>query len=159
MEQSKSTDARDRMGVYKTLSDVPNRYRFHQYAAAYDGRDIWNEYLENHLWERGSSKRFKRDTRLVERRWKDFMRERGRHHALATPEDVNAWFADLLDDLVPWSAYTPYWVRIEDFYEWLQWHTKHPHNYHPVLMAAAEYDAASKVWDEKIRGKPAGVST
>ncbi|EMA43158.1 hypothetical protein [Halococcus saccharolyticus] len=147
------------MGVYKTLDEVPDRYRFYQHAAAYDGRDVWDEYLETHLWERGSSDKFKKDTRLVERRWKAHMDDRGRHHALATPEDVNAWFESLLDQLALWSAYTPYWVRIEDFYRWLQWHTDHPHTYHPVLMAAAEYDAASKVWAEKIRGKPTGGST
>jgi len=64
------------------------------------------------------------------------MSEREAHHALAAPNDVEAWSSGL-DVFQPRHAHR-YWRRIRRFYDWLQWHTEHPHVYTPVLMAAAE---------------------
>lgn len=36
--------AADRLGVFKTIGDVPNSRRFHQYTAAYEGQDTWEDY-------------------------------------------------------------------------------------------------------------------
>ena len=152
----KSPDPRDRMGVYKRLSDVPDRYRLHHHANAYEGRDVWNEFLTEHLFPRFDSDRFKEDARRAGRYWKEHMAERGRHHALATPDDVETWMADLLDRLKLKTAYNSYWVRVERFYYWLQWHTEHPHTHHPVLMAAADGGAAGEVWDEKMARRRGG---
>ena len=41
----KTTDAGERAGVYKELDDVPDRYRLYHHARAYEGRDVWDEYL------------------------------------------------------------------------------------------------------------------
>jgi hypothetical protein len=147
----KTTDPRDYMGVYKTLDDVPDRYRFHQHAAAYDGHDVFQEFLDERLFEGITSDTARREIRRTERRWKSHMDERGRHHALATPDDVEAWFADLLDRFAKTTLQKAYFRTLEGFFTWLQNHTDHPHVYHPVWMASAVPDTATReLWDYKI---------
>ena len=146
----KSTDPMDRMGVYKRLDEVPDHRRLQQHAEAYADRDVWTTFLTEYLFERFDSDRFKEDARRAGRYWKEHMAERGRHHALATPADVETWMAALTDRMKLKTAYNQYWVRIERFYWWLQRHTDHPHSYQPVLMAAAEGGAAGDIWAEKL---------
>lgn len=52
MAAGKSPDPADRMGVYKRLTDVPARYRLSQFAGEYDGRDVWEEFLTEYLFDR-----------------------------------------------------------------------------------------------------------
>lgn len=137
------------MGVYKSLDDVPRHHRLGHYVESYAGRDVWAEFVEANR-DRYASERSREDSRRIERRWKDHMADRGRHHALARPEDVETWIVWLLDRMKPSTAYNPYWVRLEALYDWLLWHRDHPHVYNPVLMAAAEGPAAGEVWAEKI---------
>jgi hypothetical protein len=152
MTRSKSTDPNDYMGIYKRLADVPDRYRLSQHAAAYNGRNVWQDYLDDSLFDRLQSDRSRRDARRVGQDWQDHTSTRGRHHALATPEDVETWFADLLDRLALETVYTHRYVWLEGFFSWLQSHTDHPHVYHPVWMAAADDggDATGSLWEYKI---------
>jgi hypothetical protein len=130
------------MGVYKSLADVPARYRLESFAGAYEGRDVWAEYME-YARELNPSDSFERVAGRVERTWKAHMEQRGRHHALAMPSDIEDFLADKLSEAALATAYSPYYVRLEDFYWWLQNHTDHEHRYHPVLMAAAMPDSAT----------------
>jgi hypothetical protein len=152
MTRSKSTDPNDYMGIYKRLADVPDRYRLSQYAAAYEGHNVWQEYLDQCLFDRLQSERSRRDARRVGQHWRDHTSDRGRHHALATPEDVEMWFADQLDRLAIETVYTHRYVWLEGFFSWLQSHTEHPHVYHPVWMAAADSTALAtgSLWQYKI---------
>ena len=150
MSRRKSLDPNDWMGVYKHLDDVPDRYRLAQHADAYAGRDVWGEFCKEYEYARGSHARYKQEVDRHRRSWCTFMADRGRHHALATPADVEAWSAQLLEDKSLRTA-EGYWSRIRRFYDWLQWHTEHPHVYHPVLMAAANGDAAARIWSEKVK--------
>lgn len=152
MSERISPNPNDRMGVFKTLADVPGRYRLKQHAAAYDGEDTYDEYLIEKLLPDypDASDKFRQSVQRAGRRWKDHMDERGRHHALATPEDVEAWCEHLLDTLTVGTACKQYWIRIEGFYSWLQAHPQHPHAYHPVWMAVAEYPHSKKVWNYKL---------
>ena len=152
MSQSKPTDPRDYMGVYKSLDDVPDRRRLHQHAAAYNGRDVWDEYLTERLFDSVTSDRFQRHAELVGEAWADHTTTRGRHHALATPTDVETWFASLLDQYTVETVGTRRFRWLEGFFTWLQCHTEHPHVYHPVWMAAAdpEASAAGRLWDFKL---------
>lgn len=145
---TKSLAPRDRLGIYKRLEDVPDRYRLQQYTGSYEGRDVWLEFCEEHEYELGDSKSFRRKVDRAGDHWRTFMTDR-RHHALATPVDVEAWSVVLLDEFTEGTAYK-YWIRVEHFYRWLQWHTEHPHVYHPVLMAVIKHDAAARVWNWKI---------
>lgn len=71
------------------------------------------------------------------------------HHALASPDDVEAWCGTLLDSKTRSTSYN-YWVRVRRFYDWLQWHVDHPHCYNPVLMAVVEGEASSEIWEQKL---------
>jgi len=148
-----STNPEDRLGVYKHIDDLPTHHRLRQYADEYAGRDVWKEYVEEtNLYERYSSPRFKPATARAVDSWKTHVEERGRHHALATPADINTWCGELLTDRSNRTVYNLYWTRLATFYDWLRWHTDHPHTYDPFLMAAHEYtdSAAGHVWVGKI---------
>ncbi len=152
---TKSLDPTDRLGVYKRLSEVPDRYLLSNYAAAYDGRDVWHEFCAEYEYAQADHDRYVEEVDRAGDRWREFMTHRGRHHALATPDDVEAWCADLLASKSTRRAYD-YWLRINRFYDWLQWHTDHPHRYNPALMAAVEGDATGEVWvwkAERTRGR------
>jgi len=136
----------DRLGVFKELSDVPSARRFHQFAAAYDGTDTWAAYRETVELSEGMSEEWAR----FARRWKAHMDDQGRHHALAQPADVEAWSSNLLDQFSRDRAYQ-HWNVIEGFYEWLKWHTDHPHAYNPFHMAVSEPDSSAReIWTRKI---------
>jgi len=145
---TKTLDASERLGVYKRLEDVPDRYRLYQHADAYAGRDVWGEFCEQHEYAKGDSDSFQRKVDRAGDLWREFMQDR-RHHALATPRDVDEWSRELLDRYTTNTSYK-YWIRVEHFYRWLQWHTEHPHVYHPALMAAVEYDATAEIWTNKV---------
>ena len=148
----KSREPSNRIGVYKSLDDVPSRYRLESYAGTYAGRDTWAEYFEAELSEAAETVQY--ESELAETSWKNHMDERGRHHALATPADVDRWAVELLDRMQVSRAYNPYWVRLEKFYSYLLWHTDHPHVYHPPRIAAARGGAAADIWKAKIETGP-----
>jgi hypothetical protein len=147
------------MGVFKRLADVPDRYRLYQHANAYAGRDAWDEYQTEHVFSAwpDASDDFYQSVRRAGRRWKAYMDDRGRHHALATPSDAETWCERLLGNVSVGTACRQYWIRVEGFYAWLQNHPDHPHSYHPLLMAVAEHPGAKKIWDYKLtKGNRAG---
>lgn len=145
---TKSLNARDRLGVYKRINDVPDRYRLYHHTEAYAGRDVWTEFCEQHEYAKGDSEGFRQKVDRAGNHWRTFIDDR-RHPALATPGDVEKWSEKLLNEYTNNTAYK-YWIRLEHFYQWLQWHTEHPHVYHPVLMAVVEHTSARKIWDWKM---------
>lgn len=146
----KTDDPRDRMGVYKRLSDVPPERRLERFAGSYQGRDTWKEAVDN--WDLSTNQRERFE--LAEQRWKDHMAERGRHHALATPECCETWAQSMLEEYALSTVKRKYWSAIRRFYFWLQWQADHPHLYQPPLMAVVEYPdgAAAELW-RKERAK------
>ena len=147
---TKSLDPEDRLGVYKRLDDVPDRYRLHHHADRYAGEDTWQVFCEAYEYAQASHARYEEEVDRAGRVWQTFMDDRERHHALATPDDVEAWSADLLADKSERRSHD-YWLRVNRFYEWLRWHSDHPHRYNPVLMAAVEGEATRRVWRWKAR--------
>jgi hypothetical protein len=145
----RSNEPSGRLGVYKRLEDVPDRYRLASYASSYRGRDAWQEYVHSELSDAADTVQY--EAKLAEESWKDHMADRGRHHALATPDDVESWAAKLLDRMQARRAYNPYWVRLEAFYNYLLWHTDHPHVYHPPRLAAVRGNTASDIWSAKLK--------
>lgn len=147
---TKSLDPVDRMGVYKSLSEVPDRYRLTNHSAAYEGRNVWQEFCEEYEYAQGDHERYEEEVDRAGDRWREFMADRGRHHALATPGDVEAWCVELRrGENSSLRRSHDYWLRVNRFYDWLKWHTEHPHVYNPVLMAAAEGGVAGEVWEWK----------
>jgi len=145
---TKSLDPNDRLGVYKRIEDVPDRYRLHLHADAYAGRDTWQTFCEDHEYAQGDHARYEEEVDRAGEVWKAHMADRGRHHALATPADVEAWCAELVEGRSLRRAHD-YWLRVNRFYKWLQWHTEHPHVYNPVLIAADMGGNAGMVWEWK----------
>ncbi len=137
------------MGIYKHHAAVPDHDRLASYAERYDGRDVWTAFYESRSSEFDSAG-YEQTFTKTERSWKAHMREQGRHHALARPEDVEAWCTSLAASRTLRTVYSQYWVRLEEFYTWLQFHAEHPHRYQPVWMAAARGGTAGQVWDTKM---------
>ena len=153
MGTEKSPDPTDRMGIYKRLSAVPDCDRLRRYNDRYADCDTWGAFVEaqDNAFD---SKYYEATIRKTERTWKAHMAERGRHHALAQPVDVETWCQSLASTRTLSTVYAEYWVRLEQFYHWLQWRTDHPHRYQPVLMAAATCETAGGVWAEKVDFDP-----
>lgn len=152
-----SQNPSDRLGVWKRLDEVPDQQRLHHHSDEYTQRDVWGEYVtETNLYDRYSSERYKSDTRRAIKLWKDHTDDRGHHHALATPDDVNSWCRMLTTRASIMTVYNLYWTRIGEFYDWLRWHVDHPHCYDPFLMAANTFqnDVAGEVWRAKISRSP-----
>lgn len=137
------------MGVFKRLEDVPERYRFARYADEYAVRDVWAEYVTS-LPSTYDSNHFRATLRKTGDSWKAHVQARGRHHALATPNDVETWCVKLAETRQLDTVNSEYFVRVEGLYDWLQFHPKHPHVYQPVLMAAANFETARAVWETKF---------
>jgi hypothetical protein len=147
---TKSLDPSDRMGIYKTLSEVPARYRLHHHADAYAGRDVWQEFCEEYEYAKGDHERYKEEVNRAGDCWREFMDDRGRHHALTTPDYAEGWLVDLRrEGSTSLRRLHDYWLRVNRFYNWLKWHTEHPHVYNPLLMAAADGGLTGEVWEWK----------
>lgn len=138
-----------RMGVYKRLEDVPDRYRLENYEAEYEKKDPWETYLDDYITAPRDSQRKQEQADRSFEKWSTHMEPRETHYALASPDDVEAWAYSLTGEYSIGYALTN-WEQIERFYSWLMWHSDHPHRYHPFLMAAAREGAASNIWWEKI---------
>lgn len=138
-----STKIEERLGVFKSIDDVPSRYRFEAFAQSIKQKDVWAEWNAQHSdteWKQNESRR-------VRNRWEEHLEPIDRHHALATPQDVNAYVEELQDEMQLERVYKPYWLFLKRFYHWLMWNTEYPHRYNPVLMASANYPASREVWD------------
>ncbi len=132
------------LGVYRTLGDVPDRHLLRNHEEAYAGRDVWGEWAESEVLPdcgAGGAELVRRHGR----RWKEHMVGR-RHHALATPADVDAFCAGPLASNAGRTA-AEYFRRLVDFYDHLRTSTEHPHVYSPVLMAAAGDGPAADMWE------------
>ena len=145
-----SRNPTDRLGVYKSFEDLPEDYRLESYDEAYHHRDVWGEFLIEIFFPVHNSYQTQQEARRVGRKWRAVIDEQGRHHALARPADVELFCARVLDEVEPRTAYKAYWGKLEQFYEWLCWHTDHPHRYNPVLMAANEHERAREIWNTKV---------
>ena len=158
MPAKRSPNPAEQAGVFKKLEEVPSRYRFSTYASSYEGSEVWSEFLEAHrdFYADGSLQEGERTGRY----WKEYMEGKDRHYALPTPNDVEEFLEWLTSsegkDMNVLTVYTMYWPYLERFFNWLQFHTKHPHNYNPLLMAVIEYPdgLVGEVWDHKymVRG-------
>lgn len=157
MTDTKSPAPMDRMGVYKRLSDVPIQHRLGRYGDAYANRDTWAAFVASRSDE-FDSEWYQATCRKAEQSWKAHISDRGRHHALGRPVDVETWCTALATTRTLGTVYSVYWVRLEEFYTWLQMHTEHPHVYQPVLMAAAHHDTARAVWKHKLASAGKEVS-
>jgi hypothetical protein len=135
--------------MFQTIDQVPDHLRLRVYEHEFEGRDCWSEYLAANP-SVGDNLSDYQKSRLdrTEQRWKSFIGSRGRHHALCTPADVEAYAVHLLGDhSLSISPAAVYWADIERFYRWMFQHAEYPHRYHPVVMAAVNYKTSRKLWE------------
>ena len=147
--KSQRRDPKDHLGVFKSLEEVPTRYRFESFASEFKGRDVWSEYMDaekGHLAESTRKYTYGRAERL----WKSHMANVGRHHGLATPEDVETFFTDQLSEAKERTVYDSRFTPLFDFYDWLTNHAAYPHVYNPVLMAATDQGATHEMWVKRM---------
>ena len=153
-----STDPADRVGVYKRLEDVPDRYRLQNHQTAYESRDVWEDFFEEKT-EAFDTKSTRNRYEKAGRYLKNFLSDTGCHHALLTPDYVEDFLIALRDGNVGRHSHTrniqtvyfEYFQPVEAFYTWLEWHTEYPHVYHPVRMAAIEGGYTREVWNRKLK--------
>lgn len=156
MSQRKGVRPEQYVGAFRQYEDVPSRYCLETYAQQYRDEDTWQRYrdeilLPNHDY----SKTIKRTARTGGNSWLDHMDERDRHHALATPADVEAWSQKLLNgDRTRRYCYETYFVRIYQFYDYLKTSYQHPYLYNPLLLAAINYEATRNLWMYRIDTRP-----
>lgn len=147
--QPVSRDYRDHLGVFKTLDDVPPRYRLSRFASKIKGIDVWGEWIEtekSHLAESTLNQTYG----LCERRWKPYMKEQGQHHALATPEDVEGFLSEQIEQASMKTIYQSRYNPLLLFYKWLMFHTDYDHVYNPVVMAAGKEGMAHELWNYRM---------
>lgn len=137
-------DPADLLGIYRDLDDVPDRHRLRAFADTYEKRDTWGEWYEQCVLPECNSKTGREEAIRHEERWKKHMDTR-RHHALATPADVDAYSANLFVRNSG-SGVARYFRRVASFYDYLVGSTEHPHVYSPVLIAASGDGPAAKAW-------------
>ena len=162
-----SADPKERLGYYKTLNDVPDRYRLYRFADRYEGEDTWSWWCETHLYPDAESNGTRKHASLAGRRWRSYTDEHGEaeQHALATTGDVDGFCGWLLTEvgMNRRTAHDHYIRFLERFFDDLNWHVDHPHVYNPVLMAAADanpaadFEDARAVWMMKFE-RPNGRS-
>ncbi|KAB1186937.1 MULTISPECIES: hypothetical protein [Haloferax] len=143
------------MGIYKHIEDVPPRSRLERFDSRYKQTDVWVAFASTRNSEFDSA-HYAATIRKAGSSFKLHMRDRGRHHALAHPADIESWLVELAETRTLNTVYSEYWVRIEEFYRWLQRHSAHPHVYNPAWMAAASYPTADAMWKRKMRHQTAG---
>lgn len=144
----KPTDPTERLGVYKDLGEVPDRYRLQAFEGIYSGRDPWDEFVQETGVNDMTDRRIRQYNR-AKSRWEETL-EPDRHYALGRPMDVEMWANALTDRFSLWTAHRD-WTLIEKLYRWLAWHTDHPHRYNVFLMAASEYPHSNQIWGYKMK--------
>lgn len=145
-------DPEIRAGMYTHIDQVPDHVRLRVYEHEFEGRDPWCEYVtENNLVRPDHSRQQRGHMQRTEDRWKTFMQERGRHHALCTPTDAEEYAQRLRNEFeLSISSAAMYWADVERFYRWMFHHVEYPHRYHPFVMAAANYDTGNALWTYAI---------
>jgi hypothetical protein len=157
MSTRKPRTPEEHTGVFTRYDDIPARYRLETFADAYadDDTTIYRYFETVHLpqYEPVSESHRERVHRACQQ-WIEHMDSRGRHHALATPTDVNTWCETLMTNRTVATCYKSYYSRIYAFYEYLQRSYRHPHLYNPLLLAAVDHEPTRSIWMERVNDRP-----
>lgn len=156
MTKLKPTTPEAHAGIFQQYSDIPVRYRLETYASQYKHDETLDRYLEQVYFEDESevSGSMRRRAYRFRNSWMDHMGERDRHHALATPEDVDTWCQMLLEHCTARTSYKTYYCRVYNFYEHLKGSYRHPHLYNPLLLAAIEFEPTHEIWSHRVKERP-----
>lgn len=149
-----------RLGIYKSFSEVPTEHRLSAVERQLEERAIWGEFIQDRQsqLEEGLSDKRRVKYDRCEQRWIEYIEdEMGRHHATADPRHIENWLGQLLDSRTIGTVYDEYFSTIYLFYAWLWYHTEYPHKYSPVVMAAVEGGTTRRCWEYKIELRNGGT--
>lgn len=150
MSEIRGTSPEEYAGAFQHFEEIPYRYRLETYESQYQGRNTWEKYAEDVVLTEHDTDLIQQRLRLAGDSWRDHMDAHGRHHAVATIEDVESWCKDLIADRARRTVYEYYFLRVYNFYDHLKYSTDHPHLYNPVLLAATRHPASRKIWMYRI---------
>ena len=141
-----SNEVRDRLGIYKSLGDVPSKHRLGTHTDQFEGDQLRTPYEQ---WVSATvDAEWKQDEcRRVKDRWKAHMAEQGVHHALPKPAHVESFIHELMQEVSLDRVYRPYWLYLKRFFAWMMRRRDYPHLYNPVLVACAEYPSCGRIWE------------
>lgn len=141
----------DRLGIYKSVADVPSDRRFVTVAGEQTHIDYWSEFMNDRAEESdGLSDSRLRSYSRCERSWKEYMQSESRHYAFADPKHVEEWCESMLASRTMGTVYNDYFSVLFLFYSFLWYHAETRHSYNPVLMAAAKEGSARELWMFKV---------
>ncbi len=157
MTRPKGTRPEQYAGVFQSYEEIPNKYRLETFTTEYRNEATWDNYVTEVLYgeQDSPSKALRKTVRLAGDSWQDHMEEQNRHHALATPSNVETWTQKLTSN--GWTrktCYEHYFVRIYQFYDYLRSSYRHPHLYNPALLAAIEYETTRNLWMYRVDTRP-----
>lgn len=149
------------LGIYRSIDQIPNRYRLKNYEAEFNNEDTWNKYLETRDDLAESTK--KNSWNPCGDRFKKFMHEEvGRHHALPHPDNIEAYLAYIksggysikVTERTLNTVYYQHLSPLKTFFGWLVHHVDYPHIYNPVLLAAHADGIVRETWYWQTDYKP-----
>lgn len=159
MTRRKGTKPEQFAGPFQDYDQIPTRYQLGTYSSIYRGKEIWEDYKENVLFEEHDSEYIRKTARIAGNSWLDHFEQRSKHHALATPTDVEMWCQKLRNgNRARRTCYEHYFIRIYNFYKYLKQSRRHPHLYNPLLLAAIEFDTTREIWMYRVNSRPEVVS-
>lgn len=155
MNRVKGTKPEQYAGAFQYYAEIPARYRLDTYTSHYQGEDTYDRYVEETYLPENNSERTLSRLKRARFSWFQHMEDRGRHHALATPEDAEIWCQKLLNaDRAVRTCYDYYYNMIYQFYDYLKFNHQHPHLYNPLLLAAVHNESARKIWMCRVDRRP-----
>ncbi|MFC7073246.1 hypothetical protein ACFQJ7_11690 [Halovenus rubra] len=149
------------LGVYKSIEEVPTRYRLNTFKSQFQEKDTWDAYLETRDDLAEPTK--ENSWYPCGDRFKKYMEEEvGRHHALPYPDDIESYLQHIKEGgysikVTERSDNTVYYQHLsplKTFFEWLVHHVDYPHVYNPVLMAAHSGGITRQLWYWQTDYKP-----
>lgn len=137
--------ARANLGVWKSIEEVPSKYRIEQYAPAYRDRDLMQEFVDDYKPET-SEGHYSRKYGRVKRALESYLGE-GEMYAFMSPEQVNGFFETRRDTTIR-DQYQEYLSVVRTLYDWLMMHSDYEHRYNPVDMAMLSGGSVADVVNE-----------
>lgn len=138
------------LGVFKTIDDVPDRYRLPNFETDIDALEAWNAFDAAELTGLSAHSR-----RYVYgkawREWRDYCERNEVNPALADPQDIEEHLAEQRAEVG--KLKTVHDARFRPLYRWYQWmqfHADYPHRYSPVVMAVLLDGTTHDVWETRL---------
>lgn len=143
-------DANAWLGKWKSIDDVPSRYRLQQYADIIDAEVAWKGFCD----EAGAD--WSAHTRKYVygkawREWTAYCDENNIHPACPDPADVEAHLAIQQNSVnTNQTLHDARFRPLHRWWEWMRYHVDYPVRYNPALMAILLNGATADAWKTRV---------